>query len=639
MSDSEITRRHFIKRGMQTGLGLSAISTGIMTLPSRSARGSQWDKEAEFIVIGSGAGGGTVAANLARAGYRVLLMEAGGQEENRNYRIPAFHGKSTEDPAYAWNYFVKHYSDPKRQQGYDSKYEPGRGIFYPRAGTLGGCTAHNAMITMYPDNKDWDDISDQMGDRSWNGEHMRHWFEKLEHCWYKSSKKNEQRHGYIGGWLNTEQTDPKLLLEDKALRKIVIAAAEAGHIARSVVEGLFRGESVDLDPNDWSRIQDRYEGAVLTPKATFGGVRNGARERILETKALYGDSLEILTGCLATRLIFREGTNEIIGVNYFEGGHLYAADPRSSQTELSPPEKSAHATREVILAGGAFNSPQLLLLSGIGAPSDIPKTINPKVPLHGVGKNLQDRYEVTVVNKLKEPLAVVKDAKFGEPGDPELAEYYKNPKGHVYGSNGVIIGFKKRSRRDLDNPDLFVFGVPGDFRGYQVGWADASLKADHFTWAVLKGHTKNTKGEVKLKDANPRNTPDINFSYFDEGSAGWENDLMSVVSGVEFARSITKNHNFQDVADHEVHPANKFHSIHDFVRKEAWGHHASCSNKMGLARDPMAVVNNRFQVHQVKNLRIVDASVFPKIPGLFIVLPIYMIAEKASQAIIEDNPK
>lgn len=142
----------------------------------------------DYVVVGAGAGGGPLAANLAAAGMRTLLLDAGGAEENDNYLVPAFHADASEDPVQRWDYFVRHYAD-ERQHQRDSKLVPDKGILYPRAGTVGGCTAHHALITVYPYNWDWDEIARETGDTSWRSTAMRRYFERLERCTYRPRPK------------------------------------------------------------------------------------------------------------------------------------------------------------------------------------------------------------------------------------------------------------------------------------------------------------------------------------------------------------------------------------------------------------------------------------------------------------------
>src|SRR5258708_307326 len=146
----------------------------------------------DYIVVGSGAGGGPLAANLAKSGFKVLLMEAGGdpcsadQTGRLMYEVPIFHGLSTEYEPCSWNYYVRHYTDNVQQQK-DSKKKIVDGeykIWYPRAAALGGCTAHNAMITVVPQDSDWNYIAGITGDASWAPAKMRSYFERLENCTY-----------------------------------------------------------------------------------------------------------------------------------------------------------------------------------------------------------------------------------------------------------------------------------------------------------------------------------------------------------------------------------------------------------------------------------------------------------------------
>jgi choline dehydrogenase len=617
----------------------------------------------EYVVVGSGAGGGPLAANLARNGHKVLLLEAGDdQGSNINQQVPAFHLKSTEDETMRWDYFVKHYEDGQLAQR-DSKMtwetptgtlhvgpEPPsgsklKGILYPRAGTLGGCTAHNAMITIYPHESDWSKIADLTGDTSWNPVNMRQYFKRLERCEYRP--RTDHGHGFTG-WLGTSLTDLKLAMRDYKIISIIGAAASAmGHTILDVIPQA-AAQLLHLlvgDLNSTGPERDRTEGIYQVPLSMGHGKRSGTRDLITNTARQY--PLEIKTGCLATRVLFEENastdtTPKAIGVEFLEGRSLYKADPRSS-LPTSGTKRRALVSREVILAAGAFGTPQLLMLSGIGPKDDLERLgIHVLKDIQGVGKNLQDRYEVSVVTELQEDFPIIAKCTFGKAEDPCLQDF--EHKRGPYLSNGLSVGIVKKSSQADSDPDLFIFGGPTFFRGYFPGYSER-ITSDkrHFTWVVLKAHTHNQDGTVKLTSADPRDVPDINFNYFgttkDEIRAS-ERDLGAIAEGVDFARRIM--HNAWPIATgslEEAWPGSQFAStaqVKDYIRDEAWGHHASCSCAIGADGDPKAVLDSRFRVRGVSNLRVVDASVFPSIPGFFIALPIYMVSEKATDVILED---
>jgi choline dehydrogenase len=280
------------------------------------------------------------------------------------------------------------------------------------------------------------------------------------------------------------------------------------------------------------------------------------------------------------------------------------------------------------------------MLSGIGPRAVLERFKIPvRVDLPGVGRNLQDRYEVGVALRFRDTVGLLEDCTFGQGNDPCLASWRRNRAASLYSTNGVVIALIKRSSPAKGDPDLCIFGVPGHFRGYLPGWSRRAIQKDAFTWAILKGHTRNTAGHVTLRSADPLDTPEINFRYFDEGNDRSGDDLESILRGVKIARAVNSHLMVRLLARGEDLPGGARKSddqLRQFIKDEAWGHHASCTNKIGPRSDPEAVVDSKFRVHGTERLRIVDASVFPRVPGLFIVLPIYMIAEKASDEILAD---
>jgi choline dehydrogenase len=615
----------------------------------------------EYVVVGSGAGGGPLAANLARKGHRVLLLEAGDdQGANLNQQVPAFNFKSTEDPAMSWDYFVKHYPD-EEQQKKDSKMtwdtpsgeiyvgltppegSKPKGILYPRAGTLGGCTAHNALITIYPHESDWTNIAELTGDKSWGPENMRRYFERLERCEYLPQ--GTAGHGFQG-WLGTNRADLTLALGDLKIVSIISAAAVAmgQSLANLIPEKVSQLLGLLLrDVNSVESLRDGIQGLYQLPLAVNGAKRNGPRDYLVETAKTF--PLEIRTHCLATRVLFEQvgGAPKAIGVEFLEGKSLYKADPRAKASAPSTKHRVI-VSREVIVACGAFGTPQLLKLSGIGPKAELERFGIPVVKdLPGVGTNLQDRYEIPIVTEIKEDFPIVSKCTFGKPEDPCLKEW-KEGKG-PYLSNGLSIGMTKKSKYADFDPDLFIFGGPAYFKGYFPGYSVLTTEDKrHFTWAVLKAHTHNWDGTVKLASADPRDVPDITFNYFHTDltkSIDAERDLDAIAEGLTHARRIMDDVLLPLATGplEEVNPGRQVQTpeqVKEFIRNEAWGHHASCTCPIGADGDAKAVLDSRFRVRGVSNLRVVDASVFPKIPGFFIVVPIYMISEKASDVILED---
>ncbi|TKX26088.1 GMC oxidoreductase-like protein 2 [Elsinoe australis] len=611
----------------------------------------------EYIIVGSGAGGGPLACRLAMAGKKTLLIEAGDdQVGNVNISVPGYQAQVTQDPKLRWDIFVNHYQDQERAKR-DPKFtyesapfqfhtsvenEPipagakPRGILYPRAGTLGGCVTHNALIWITPHASDWENIRRITGDLSWSSLNLGTKFLNK-----------------VYEWLPTGPTDPTILLGDLPFTQHLAAGASVmgvGPPLLDAVTGL--AGTLLVDPNSrLNPLRDSTQGFFQIPLIQKNGARTAVREFITDTVSK-GYPLTVKTDTHVTKIRFvqENGQPRAVGVDYLEGKYLYRASPLSGG---SGTPGSINATKEVIISGGAFNTPQILKLSGIGPAAELRKFNIPVVKdLPGVGTNMQDRYEIPVNVKQQRDFSILKGCTFSSDPvtDPCLVKWQSNPnvlaaKG-AYATNGLAATMAINSRfaanRDID---LYNFGGPVNFVGYFPGWGDYALRdKSYFSWYTLKAHSRNRAGTVQLATADPLDTPLINFNYFDTGTtAGGADmaDLNAMIQAVNMSRQALKEYSRYSVLGgtpfEEVEPGPDVQSdaqIGQYIKDRSWGHHACCTAPIGADSDPMAVLDGKFRVRGVKGLRVVDASVFPSIPGIFIQAPIMMVSEKAADAIL-----
>ncbi|KAK4097678.1 GMC oxidoreductase [Parathielavia hyrcaniae] len=618
----------------------------------------------DYIVVGSGAGGGPLAARLALAGHRTLLIEAGDdQGANTNYTVPAYHARVSEDEKLAWNFFVRHYAEDSRQaRDWKTSYDtpdggvytglnppPGsrmKGVLYPRTGTLGGCTAHNALVAVYPYQSDFEYMANLTGDGSWSPANMRKYFQRLEKKQYLNGL--PKGHG-LDGWLTTELTPLTVPLKDPQLLAALTGGALAmGDIVNQVVNiGTLLAGDLNADSNGRDRSPNYYQVPISTNK----GARTGAREFVVSVRdARNADGskkypLDVRLNCHVTRVVFDTSVSlpRATGVEFLDGAHLYRASPLSTSSSQGAPG-SATASREVIISGGAYNSPQILKLSGVGPADELRHfDIGVVADLPGVGTNLQDHLEISVTAKVLHDWPALNGCTFQLNDTHDLClDQWQRPgllgdRG-TYASQGLPVTMLYKSSASADgNFDTFVFGGPVNFNGYYPGYSyHATAEHDWWSWAVLKAHPRNRAGSVTLRSADPLDPPEIVYHYFDTGSGDYAADLRAMYEGIELGRRALRR---QPVPTREVLPGAGLDSrekVEQYIKDGTWGHHASSTCPIGPDGDPMAVLDSKFRVRKVRGLRVVDASVYPRIPGTFTAVSTFMVAEKAADDILSD---
>jgi choline dehydrogenase len=696
----------------------------------------------DFIIVGAGAGGAPLAARLVERGYTVLVTEMGPEKpppphgvKVENTDVPLLHSETTEDDRHSLPFFVNHFDgapedslDPKVHLPENARRDE-RGIFYPRAQGVGGCTVHNAMITIAGPSEDWDEIAEATGDESWRGERMRPYFQRLEWCRYArpslwarlnrrlglGTARDNGRHG-DRGWLDTTVSDLRFLTHDRQLRRVVFQGAltafrsgvqQLGALLWAILWGR---TSAALDPNHWETMRQRPEGVFRIPCAISpDGVRSGPRARMLGLKAdkAHGRRLHLLTGVCVTEVLLENDVDGTVvgglpaewratGVRCLPRPHVYEADPNAALHDgWQQALVNLYCRREVILCGGTFNTPQLLMLSGIGPASHLSEPgigLPKRVDLPGVGQNLQDRYEVPIIATVADRFRTLDGLSLSSRDpDPQLTRWGARPgrpaySRGLYATNGGLVAIVVRSGQEDASPDLFIFALAGYFPGYFVNWSKpgslVGLRRDGrngpadpapfglwslappdrvaaaprraLTWLVLKARTRHHHGEVRLLCGHPFRRPHINFRSFPLASdpsldpptpgadfpTSQDQDLEALHEGVRFVQRILQTGRDKGtIVAQELPGFDRFGgNVRKWIKHTAWGHHACGTCRIGADDDSGAVVDSRFRVRGVRGLRVVDASVFPRIPGFFIVTSVYTVAEKAADVLTQDHP-
>ena len=528
----------------------------------------------DYIVTGAGSAGCVVAARLSESGrYRVLLLEAGPPDTNPWIHIPLG--------------FARTYVNPKINWKFETAPQPqlnNRQLYLPRGKTLGGSSSINGMVYIRGNHGDYDEWR-QRGCDGWDWDSVLPYFKRAEN----QTRGADEFHG-VGGPLHVSDQPSRFELADAALEACVQAGIPRNpDFNGAAQEGCGYYQTTTNNRRRWSTAQ-----AYLAP----------ARKR---------PNLEVRTGAHATKVLIEN--NRAVGVEY--------QSPQGRQT--------ARCKGEVIVSGGAYGSPQLLLLSGLG-PAEHLRDMGIEVvrDMPAVGSNLHDHFNTNLNWRISKAITL-NDLERSWPRKITAALQYAMFRSGPMASNGVHAGVFTRSDPRLERPDLQI----NIFEWSTLERSATRVKPHPFPgFTLMPVHLRpDGRGTVRLGSPDPLAPPKVLFDYLRS-----EYDMRALLAGIDLCRKIAAQPALKPYIVEEITPGPSVTAEQDliaFIRETGVSNqHPTSSCAMGPGTN--TVVDPRLRVHGIAGLRVADASVMPVVVGGNTNAPTIMIGEKVSAMILED---
>ena len=537
-----------------------------------SRKGFKMDNNFDYIVVGAGSAGCAVANRLSEnPKNKVLLIEAG-RASHPVSRLPASFALLIDNPLANWRYR----SEPEESTA-------NREIPIPRGKLLGGSSSINGLVYVRGNKLDYDTWA-QMGNTGWSYDNVLPFFKKMEN--------------YQGEVTDIRGSDGPLKVSEVSDRN-------------PIYDGLFKAAEENNIPLNKDYNGEEQEGIGYTQTTIFKGERMSAEVAYLRP-IKSRKNLTIVTNSLVTRLLFEE--KKCVGL------------------EVKQKNKSIRylTTKEIILCGGAINSPQILELSGIGNRDILEeKGISVIHELKGVGENLRDHIAPRIVYKITKPGIAYNDKARGLNLLKQIANYVFKRDGFLTLPSAPVVGFFK-TKKELAAPDIQVHFIP-----YKVVLENGKRKlgVEPGITCTVNQNLPESRGSIHIKSMNPEEPPAIKFNFLSNSL-----DRETLVSGVKLIRKLMNSETMQEFCGEEVQPGKNLDTDEDilnFIKEKAETvYHPSGTCKMGF--DQEAVVDKSLKVHGIKGLRIADASIMPTLVSGNTNAVCMMIGERCADFILNN---